>query len=88
MPSFTVVKNPGAKNGREWYPRKGCVVECKDPAIFVRETPPYKKDLTSIIGSLRKGERTTVDEVKELKDSRENTEVWIKVQIPRAGDEK
>lgn len=88
VPSFTVVRNPGAKKGSEWYPYKGCVVECKDPAIFIRETPPYKKDLTSIIGSLRKGERTTVDEVKEVKDSRENTEVWIKVQIPRSGDDK
>ncbi|OQX26791.1 MAG: hypothetical protein BWK80_08570 [Desulfobacteraceae bacterium IS3] len=79
--SFTVVRNPGAEKGREWYPYKGSVVECKDPAIFVRETPPYKKDLKSVIGSLRKGERTRVDEVEEVKDSQENTEIWIKVQI-------
>ncbi len=86
-PSFTVVRNPGAKKGSEWYPYKGSVAECKDPAIFVREAPPCKKELTSVIGSLRKGERTTVDEVQEIKDGRENTEIWIKVQIPRAGQQ-
>lgn len=79
MQAFKVVKTSSKKRSKS-YPYKGDIVKCIIPLQFVRTGPPLKSKMRPVIGAVREGDSGRVINTKEIRDTKGNDEIWIKIE--------
>ena len=82
MQAFKVIKlSPTSPSKRSRsYPYIGDIVQCIISAQFIRTGPPAKFKMKPVVGAFKKNDIGQVLEVKEIRDSSGNEEIWMAVE--------